>query len=432
MEPDIVYRAVVDLCLLLFLAQLSAEVASRLRAPKVLGVLVAGIIFGPNTIGGVIVGGRPLIEFNELIYVFAEIGAVLILFMAGLEMTFIEFRSVGVSSFIIGVVDVVFCFALAFGVIRMLGYSWAVGVILAGALSSTSIAVSTLTMRELGKMDTLEAKVIINAAVVDDILALTLLTVILTYVRKGSALGMLQIAELAASSLILWFLILLLGVFFIPRLVERTEDIGTGVLESMAILVCFGTAVLASLLGLSPLVGAFSAGMAIASSRSLEKVRSFIANIELVFVPLFFVVMGAGMDPRAFLTGNWLLIVVITIVAILSKIIGCGLTSSYLLKDPKRGLRVGLGMISRGEIGFVIASVGLTTGILTGDVYTTLVAVTCITVVITPFLLRKSYESEGFMEILGRFFDGLSKLRDRIYSRLSKQKKDRFFKRLRG
>lgn len=431
MEPDILYRAVVDLCLLLFLAQLSAEVASRLKAPKVLGILVAGIIFGPNTIGGVLVGGRPLIEFNDLIFIFAEIGAVLILFMAGLEMTFTEFRRVGVSSFVIGVVDVVFSFALAFGVMRMLGYSWAVGMIVAGALSSTSIAVSTLTMRELGKMDTLEAKLIINAAVVDDILALTLLTVILTSVRKGSPLSPLQIAQLAASSLILWFLILLLGVFFIPMLVERTEDIGPGVLESMAILICFGTAVLASLLGLSPLVGAFSAGMAIAGSRSLEKVRSFITNIEFIFVPVFFVVMGSGMDPQAFLTGNMLLIVVITIVAILSKIIGCGMTSSYLLKDPKMGLRVGLGMISRGEIGFVIASVGLTNGILTGDVYTALVAVTCITVVITPFLLRKSYEAEGFMEHFKGLSDGLSKLKKKLFSRLSKQKMESLFRKLR-
>ncbi|RLI07889.1 cation:proton antiporter, partial [Candidatus Bathyarchaeota archaeon] len=303
MELDVLYRAVVDLCLLLFLAQLSAEIASRLRAPKVLGVLAAGAIFGPNMLGGLLVGGRPLIEFNELIYIFAEIGAVLILFTAGLEMTFREFRSVGLSSFITGIVDVAFCFALAFGVTVLLGYGWAVGVIVAGALSATSIAVSTLTMRELGKMDTPEAKVIINAAVVDDILALTVLTVILTYVRRGSALSPLYVAQLVASSLVLWFLILLLGVYFIPLLLERTEEIGAGVLESMAVLVCFGTATLASVLGLSPLVGAFSAGMAIASSRQLARVRRFIGNIELIFVPLFFVVMGAGIDPRAFLSG---------------------------------------------------------------------------------------------------------------------------------
>lgn len=420
MELDVLYRAVVDLCLLLFLAQLSAEIASRLRAPKVLGVLAAGAIFGPNMLGGVLVGGRPLIEFNELIYIFAEIGAVLILFTAGLEMTFREFRSVGLSSFITGIVDVAFCFALAFGVTVLLGYGWAVGVIVAGALSATSIAVSTLTMRELGKMDTPEAKVIINAAVVDDILALTVLTVILTYVRRGSALSPLYVAQLVASSLVLWFLILLLGVYFIPLLLERTEEIGAGVLESMAVLVCFGTATLASVLGLSPLVGAFSAGMAIASSRQLARVRRFIGNIELIFVPLFFVVMGAGINPRAFLSGNLVLLLAITFVAIVGKIIGCGLPASILLRDPRRGLRVGLGMISRGEMGFVIASVGLTNGILTGDVYTTLVAVTCITVFITPFLLRKSYEAEGFMERL-----------DRLYGRLSKLDPGAFLKRLR-
>jgi Kef-type K+ transport system membrane component KefB len=410
MEPDILYRAVVDLCLLLFLAQLSAEIASRLRAPKVLGILVAGAVFGPNMLGGILVGGRPLIEFNELIYVFAEIGAVLILFTSGLEMTFMEFRSVGVCSLVTGVVDVVFSYMLVYIVTVMLGYSWTVGMIIAGALSATSIAVSALTMKELGKADTQEAKVIINAAVVDDILALTILTVILTYVRKGAPLSPLSVAQLAVSSLVLWFLILLVGVYFIPVVLDRTEKIGTGVLESMAILVCFGTAVLASILKLSPLVGAFSAGMAIASSRSLEKVRSFIANIELVFVPLFFVVMGAGIDPRAFLSGNLMLVFVFTLVAILSKVVGSGIPASFFLKDPRRGLRIGLGMISRGEIGFVIASVGLTNGILTGDIYTTLVAVVCITVLITPFLLRKSYEAEGLLERLDGLYSGLSKL----------------------
>lgn len=409
MEAGILYRAVVDLCLLLFLAQLSAELASRFRSPKVLGILIAGAVFGPNFIGGIMIGGRPLIEFNELIYIFAEIGAVLILFTAGLEMPFLEFRSVGLHSFVVGIVDVIFCFVLALGVSLMLGYSWGVGMIIAGALSSTSIAVSMLTMKELGKMNTPEAKLIINAAVVDDILALTLLTVILTYMRKGSALSPFYIAQLASSSLILWFLILLFGVYLIPILMERTEDIGAGVLESMAILICFGTAILAILLRLSPLIGAFSAGMAIASSRTLNKVRNFITNIELIFVPLFFVVMGAGIDPLALLKGNMLHIIVVTTVAIVSKIIGCGVTASYLLKDPRPGLRVGLGMISRGEIGFVIASVGLTNGILTGEIYTTLVAVTCITVVITPILIRKSYDAEGFMDRLNNLYDELSK-----------------------
>ncbi|MCW3992606.1 MAG: cation:proton antiporter [Candidatus Bathyarchaeota archaeon] len=421
MESEILYRAVVDLCLLLFLAQLSAEVAERFKAPKILGILVAGAVFGPNMVGGILIGGRPLIDFNELIHVFAEIGAVLILFAAGLEMTFIQFRSVGAYSLIIGVADVTFCFLLGFGVTLMLGYGWAVGMIVAGALSSTSIAVSTLTMRELGKMDTTEAKVIINAAVVDDILALTLLTLIITYVRGGSALSPLYVARLAASSLIAWFLILILGVYFIPMLLDRAGGMGAGVLELSAILICFGMAFLVSVFRLSPLVGAFSAGMAVAGSRSREKVRAFVASIERIFAPLFFVVMGAGIDPRAFLTGNsLLLIIVVTLVAVLSKVIGCGVPASYLLGDPRPGLRVGLGMISRGEIGFVIASVGLTTGILTGGVYTTLVAVTCITVVIAPLLLRKSYEAEGFMERL-----------DRLYDRLSKLKREPLLKRLR-
>jgi Kef-type K+ transport system membrane component KefB len=120
--------------------------------------------------------------------------------------------------------------------------------------------------------------------------------------------------------------------------------------------------------------------------------------------------MGSGIDPKALVTGNFSTILIITIVAIMSKIIGCGVPASLFLKDPRRGLRVGLGMISRGEIGFVIASVGLTNGILTGEIYTTLVAVVCITVLITPLLLRKSYKAEKFMDRLDKLYNEVIKL----------------------
>ncbi|KON29603.1 hypothetical protein AC482_06055 [miscellaneous Crenarchaeota group-15 archaeon DG-45] len=411
MEPDILYRALVDLCLLLFLAHLAAEVASRVGAPKVLGVLAAGVIFGPSMVGGISVGGRPFIEFNELIHVFADIGAVLILFTAGLEVPFDEFRNVGLCSFVTGISNILFSFVLVFGATVLMGFSGAVGVLAASALLSTSDVFPLHTLRELGKTDTLEARVILSASVYDDIFATALLAVILTAAGRGSTLTPLHVAENVAFSIILWFLILLLGVVLIPRLIERAEGLGAGIVESMAVLVCFGMATITGAVGLSPLVGAFSAGMAIASSRSLRKVRSFIAEIELVFIPLFFVVIGAGIDPSALLSGNLALILVFTVIAVLSKIIGCMVPASYLLRDPRTGLRVGLGMISRGEIGFIIASIGLTSGILTGGLYTALVAVTCITIVITPLLLRRSYEAEGLMEKLDRLYDRLSKLR---------------------
>lgn len=410
MEPDI-YRAVVDLCLLLFLAQLSAEVAERLRMPRILGVLIAGGIFGPNLLGGFMAGGRPLIEFNDLIFIFAEFGAILVLFTAGFEITFDQFRNVGKYCFTIGAVDIVFSFSLAFVFMWVMGFDWVSSMVVAGALAPTSIAVSTVALKQLGKMGTQEAKFIINAAVIDDILSMTILTVILAYVREGAAMGPLQIAQFVGSSLVKWYLILLVGVYTIPMLLNRAEGLSEGILESAAILVCFGAASVASAAGLSPLIGAFSAGMAIASTRSRAKIEGFVSNIESIFVPVFFMVMGAGIDPNAFLRSDLLLLVAAILVAILSKLIGCGAPAAYLTGDSEQGLRVGIGMISRGEIGFVIANMGFRNGIITSELYTMLIAVNAVTIFITPLLIRKSYEAQRFMKFFNRLTGGFNGLR---------------------
>jgi Kef-type K+ transport system membrane component KefB len=172
---------------------------------------------------------------------------------------------------------------------------------------------------------------------------------------------------------------------------EKFDATNQNLIPIASILICFGFAGVAGTLGLSPLVGAFIAGMAVAGSRFEEDVAFFVDKLGILFIPLFFILAGAGFNPSSILSGNFLLIGLLSAGAVASKLVGCGIPAQYFLKDRERGLRVGYGMISRGEIGLVISSIGITYGLISDEVYAALLTVIFITTILPPFLLRESY-----------------------------------------
>jgi Kef-type K+ transport system membrane component KefB len=195
-------------------------------------------------------------------------------------------------------------------------------------------------------------------------------------------------------TLLVWLILTLVSVQVIPGFLDwinKIKDRSGHLLEATAILVCFGYAAFSGNIGISPFVGAFIAGMAMADSLHIDMITDFISKIEIIFVPLFFVIMGTSVDPEAILHANFGLILVLGVVAILSKLIGCGLPAAWLTGDRLCGLRVGYGMISRGEIGLVIASIGVTYNILPSEVYTALILMIFVTSIVPPFLLKRSY-----------------------------------------
>jgi len=203
-------------------------------------------------------------------------------------------------------------------------------------------------------------------------------------------------------TLLVWLILTVISVQLIPRLLDkvtRMKDRSGHLLEATAILVCFSYAAFSGNFGISPFVGAFIAGMAMADSLSIDTIKDFISEIEIIFVPLFFVVMGTSVDPESILHGNFLLMLVLGLIAILSKLVGCGLPAAWLTGNKTCGLRVGYGMISRGEIGLVIASIGVTYDILPSEVYTALIVMIFVTSLVPPFLLRRSYNTEQTEQI---------------------------------
>jgi Kef-type K+ transport system membrane component KefB len=188
---------------------------------------------------------------------------------------------------------------------------------------------------------------------------------------------------------------LLAAVYIFPRIINLTELWKSeGIVESLATAFAFGLASLSAFVGLSPVVGAFAAGMAMASSNAILQIKSYIEKLKLIFGPLFFAVIGTYFDLSQVLNVNVLLVLIVVLVAVISKVAGCGLPAAYFLRNRRSGLSVGIGMISRGEVGFIIAGLGLTGGILASQTYNALLIVILVTTIISPIMLRRSLVSE--------------------------------------
>lgn len=391
--------AIVTICILVFSAKLLGEIFSWRKIPSVLGELTAGILLGPYALGSLIViNGTPVIVINEIVKAFAEIGGILILFVAGLEMTFRDFRKVGAAGFIIGTIGVVVPFTMGYGLSLALGLDIITSMVVGSALVATSISITAIVLQELNQSRSIEARMMISAAVVDDVLGLAILGVIVSFISTSTPITALNVVIVVSTSLALWLTMTVFASFILPKVINFTSKAKyEGTVEAAATASCFGASALAAALGLSPIVGAFAAGMAVASSNTIEKIRDYTKKISIVFSPVFFALAGAEFNFRSFITTDWFFYIFfasLVIVAVLSKMIGCGIPASFFLKNRLKGNRVGMGMMSRGEVGLIVAGVAISAGAISQSVYAAILGMIMITTIIAPILLRKSYENE--------------------------------------
>jgi Kef-type K+ transport system membrane component KefB len=391
-------HVIISLAALLFTAKLFAEIFHRLKMPIVLGELLAGIIIGPFAIGGLIFfDGESLIDLNETVRNIGEISAIVILFVAGLEITPREFLRGGAASFTVGSLGVILPFFVGFVVLTLFGLDALESMLVATALTATSIAISVQVLTELGKMQTKEARLILGAAIVDDILAIAVLSVVTTMVQTGdTSPAIIDVIFLILQILGLFAALLIGSIFLIPKLlhVERLWK-SKGSIEGIVTASFFGAAGIAAFVGLSPIVGAFAVGMAVANTRLIKQVDEYAEKLLIIFGPLFFAIIGAQVDLRGVNLNVLYLSGIVIAIAVTTKIIGCGLPSIIFLKDKTKALRVGIGMVSRGEVGLIVAGVGVSTGAMTPDIYTTVIIMVALTTIITPIWLKKSYINES-------------------------------------
>ena len=392
-------EVIIAVGILLAAAKLMGELFSRIKLPIVLGELLAGMIIGPFALGAFLLHpetGESILKIGPELRTLGEIGAIVILFMAGLEMTPKEFLRGGKASFTVGTLGVVVQFFAGLLVFQAFGFDALQAMMIATALTATSIAISIQVLKEFNKIKSPEARLIIAAAVVDDILAIAVLSVVTSF-GGAEAIDNIDLVDVTFTILkVLGFFaaILITAIFVIPKVITPRIWKATGSVEGIATASFFGAAAIAGMLGLSTIVGAFAVGMALSATKVFEKIENFISRIGLIFAPLFFAIIGAQVDFRTVNLDVLMLSAVVIAIAIATKLFGCGLPSILFLKNKAAGMRVGIGMISRGEVGLIVAGVGLSSGVLTGDVYTTIVLMVAVTTIITPIWLKMDYRRE--------------------------------------
>ena len=396
-EQEAIIHVLISLAILLFAAKIFAELFNKLRLPAVLGELLAGIIVGPFALGSIpIFDGKPLVILNETVRQIGEISGIVILFIAGLQITPREFLKGGAASFTIGALGVIVPFFLGYYVFTIFGLEGLQAILIATALTATSVAITVRVLTELGKMQTKEAKIILGAAIVDDILAIAVLSVVVTMVQTGNmAPSFIDITFLILKILGIFVVLLLGAIIIVPRIVnsERLWK-ARGSIEGIVTASFFGASAIAAAVGLSPIVGAFSVGMAVASTKIIKRVEEYVDKLEIIFAPLFFAIIGAQVNLTGVNIEVLMLSAIIIVVAIVSKLAGCGIPALLFLKNKSKAMKVGIGMISRGEVGLIVAGIGVTSGALSSNIYTTVIIMVAVTTLITPVWLKRAYRKE--------------------------------------
>jgi Kef-type K+ transport system membrane component KefB len=393
-EP--IFHVLVSLAVLLFAAKLGGKLMQKIKQPVVLGEILAGMAISPFALGGLpLINGQPLIVLDETILFIGEISAIIILFVAGMGTTPREFKKLGASAFTVGALGVIAPFFVGYFVLTAVGVGMLPSIIMATALTATSIAISVTVLNELGRLHSREGRLILGAAVADDILAIAVLSVVLTMVRTGNvnpeiggvSLLLLQVLGVYAA-------ILIASVFAVPRLLDSRLWKPRGSVEAAATAVCFAISGAGAAAGLSPIVGAFTAGMAVTASKAFHQIKEYAEKLEVFFGPLFFVIIGARVDLRGVNLEVMLLAGIVIAIAVVTKLAGCGLPSMIFLKNKDNAMKVGIGMISRGEVGLIVAAAGASAGVLSGNLYSTIVIMVAVTTIITPVWLKMAYKKD--------------------------------------
>ena len=390
-----VIPTIIGILFLVIPAMFFGRICKRLGMSEVIGFVLAGVFLGPFALGGMIpLFDGSIVQLNDVTIALWEISGIVILFAAGLHFTFHDLIRAGPYSAVIGVMGVAAPLGLGFVVTQMFGFGWEVAVIIGATLCATSIAVSVTVLQELGKEKTKEGKILVNAAVLDDVIVLAVLSAVSSIVAYHAVPTIDSIAVTVLGGIGLWFVILLAAVFVLPKIIHGIAAASPtslevrGTKQGAALGSAFGFAAIAYLAGLNPIVGAFAAGMGLAGSKLASQVREFVGRLKVIAEPLFFAMVGAHVNIGLILDVNWIFFAAILAVAVASKVLGCGIPASLMLRDSRKGLFIGYGMVARGEVALIILGIGLATSILSNEIYATLVIVVLATIVISPTLLR--------------------------------------------
>lgn len=382
-----------QLFVLILFAKIAAIIFEFVRLPPLVGEIVAGIIIGNTFIFDLLQLGTNI----EVLSVLAEIGVIFLLFAIGLETPFSDLKRVGGTAILVAILGVIFPFMFGYLLIVSSGFPQVEALFIGAAMTATSIGITARVIKDMNMMNSIESKVIIGAAVIDDVLGLVILAMI-SGIASGGAMDIVGTVMVAALAVIFVVAVVFVGSGLLPKVRKQVHEFRTPTpVMSMrrkvsplavAIIVCFGLSAAASYFGLAAIIGAFLAGMVFAEFKDLFPVGEQFEAINEFLVPFFFLYIGISVNLSAF-GGVAILALMITFVAIATKFIGCGL-GAYRL-GVKSAAIVGVGMVPRGEVGLIIASVGLTIGSISNDMFSIVVFMSLLTTLVAPLLLTYTF-----------------------------------------
>ena len=383
MSTGILPTVELQMTLLLFFALAGYLLASRINQSAVVGEILLGLIVGPSVIG--------LITYTEFVQAIAGLGAVILMFVIGFEFKIKDLTNINYG--ILGVIGIIVPWIGGYIVSLAFGFSHESALFIGTALTATSIAITANVLKEMCLLDTEFAKAIIGTAVIDDILSLLALS-ITADVASGS-FSIESLAFIVIKQVGFLIIIALIGLLVISKMIVRMDrsPIAKKYPEFVfifAVMIAFLFAALSEFIGISAIIGAFIAGVSfnginLIHSRDIAEGAEY---LYIIFASIFFVSLGILVDLTA-LTGPVLLfIAVITVLAIITKVIGCGIPARLLGYSKRDSLAIGFGMSPRGEVAMIVALLGLNLSLIGQDIYTAIVVMSILTTVITPIVFR--------------------------------------------
>jgi Kef-type K+ transport system membrane component KefB len=389
--------------IMIAVAKIGGSLARRVGQPRVFGELLAGVLLGPTVFDLLhwgVFAEADVHLLEETIAQMADLGVLLLMFLIGLEVNVRELLAVGRVAIFGGTLGAILPAALAVPVVLAFGLPMEAALFTGVTLAATSVSISAQTMLELGVLRTKEGNALLATALVDDVLAILLVSFVVATTGSEGSVDAGSLTTILARMGLFIALGSLLAWFALPRVINWINDYNTGIKGTAAFALIFALAfgwAAEALGGIAAITGAFIAGLGFsrADEDARHEIEEAAVNIAYAFlVPVFFVHVGLVTNLRLLTLEALPLAALLMLVAVASKVGGCGLGARLGGFDRGEALRVGIGMISRGEVGLIIASLGLAQGALTGDIFPSLFLVILLTTVLTPIMVRWAFQQK--------------------------------------
>lgn len=383
MQTNILGKILLEILIIMIAAKIAGWLCHKIKQSAVLGELIVGVILGPSLLNFIQPGS------SEILVFLAEFGVIILLFEVGLESNIYKLLKVGLASILVAVVGVALPFAGGYLYYITRGATSLVALFVGATLTATSVGITMRIFSEKGKIDTNEGKIILGAAVIDDVLGLIILSVLVGIAEVGRV-SLMSIGKISLFSTLFLAGSIFIGIKTAPFLLRVVKYLNIKRTFALTgVVFAFALAYIANQIGLATIVGAFAAGLILETTEDKEHIREKIKPLSDVFVPFFFVNAGIMMDLKTLSNTTVLVpIIILLFIAVLGKV----LAGSAAIKAKANKLVVGIGMIPRGEVGLIFATFGVTNNIVGQEMYAILVTVIMLTTLIAPPLLAWSME----------------------------------------